>query len=771
VKRFNLPFPRNSARAEELESTVNELENQLEAQQEEATKAISQWETSYSALETKANQLEEELFRSTEAPDRSMNDELRMRQEEILTLKKQVERLQKDLACNTLSQEQIHELESSLAADQQTLKEAQANLADKQELVESLETQLLQLRQEIESNATETNIALEIERAARESAERDLAALQETVSETEEAFATLCSKEDQIFSEGSQSKEDADRIRQLLQEKESEWHEERGTLIQELGDLKATLGELEEELRDASDALQACVTDEISEKATEVASQALRYQMEQLRSQIERDKESYVRERNLRLAAEKEVEALKTDLINVMGYIDKSGDTAAAVQGFTMRASEAMQRREREELDEMRKALERALHELKSAQAAERKALEDAASTRLQLTVCEQEVLAAKSDLAFLTQTLEESREAEASKAASLEYRISSLEDDREVLRQFHQDELENLRNELTHVSMEKDRILHSLKESEKKNAAIVFSTSKTSESDGSASPEAELSRLRVERAQLLTAAAEEGSRTEGRIREAVAAHVSSMEADIILERELRVAAEAAVEDIKFQMEALKEADRDEESREPTDENVNDSRSESFLDELSAELKQFKEENRVISAENDKLREELETANEKSQAAIDSLTEKWRKAQAKAHMLESSDRFDAEVNVEVAKLRSNGDAAGGHPRNWIVVHENDNPARDEGPPELSPVEAYDLIQQQKIAIQEERAMYLELLAEHDDLLALLAQQDLEKASLNAALSRVAGPEAVRAAMTDAEENAVKKYGKYLKLSP
>ena len=41
----------------------------------------------------------------------------------------------------------------------------------------------------------------------------------------------------------------------------------------------------------------------------------------------------------------------------------------------------------------------------------------------------------------------------------------------------------------------------------------------------------------------------------------------------------------------------MKEADRDEESREPTDENVNDSRSESFLDELSAELKQFKEEN------------------------------------------------------------------------------------------------------------------------------------------------------------------------------
>lgn len=745
-----------------------ELEGQLEVQQEEATKAISQWETGYGTLEQKALRLEEDLARVSGEADRSMNEELRGRQEEIDSLRNQIDELKKALADSDEAKERARELETILDTERENVRVAEASLESKRALAETLETELLQLREEVESDASDTRAALVVERAAREGAEKSLATLQETVSETEEAFGDLCSKEEQILSASYESREACEQLEKLLETKESQWNSEREGLVQERDDLRAAVGELQEELRDASDALQACVTDEISEKATEVASDALRTQMERLRSQIARDQEMCAREREVRVAAEKEVAALKSDLANVLGVIGDREDVSNRVQRMTMRASETMQRREREEMEELRKALDRALQDLASAQAAESKALEDAASTRLQLSVCEQEILAAKSDLAFLTQTLEETREAEASKAASLEYRISSLEDDRDVLRQFHQDELENLRNELTHVNMEKDRILHSLKESEKKNAAIVFSTSKKRESDGSDSPEAELSRLRVEKAQLLTAAAEEGSRTESRIREAVAAHVSSMEADVILEKELRVAAERRVEDIKFQVKELKAAlaGGDDERREPSG-GMNDSRSESFLDELSAELKEFKEQNRSLSAENAALKEELREAKEKCQAEIAELTDKWRMAQAKAHKLEASGLFDAEVNVEVAKLRSND--GGEEPRNWLVVHEN--PAEDDVAGEgLSPVAAYDLIQQQKIAIQEERAMYLELLAEHDDLLALLAQQDLEKSSLNAALSRVAGPEAVDAAMLDAEENAVKQFGKYVKLS-
>lgn len=742
-----------------------ELEGQLEVQQEEATKAISQWETSYSALQDKMAQLEDDYAQASVQADRSLNEELRGRKEEIVSLTSQIDELQRELANRAEFEERVRELETALDTERDSLRMAEASLESKRELAENLEAELLQLRQEVERDAAETREALALERAAREEAESNLATLQDTVSETEEAFEDLRSKEELLLSAGNRSKEDSDRIQQLLETKESQWNDERENIIQERDELKAAIGELQEELRDASDALQACVTDSISEKATEVASSALRYQMEQLRSQIEREQEICATERERRLAAEKEVDNLTSDLANVLGVDEGRDDASGRLQRLTMRASETMQRREREEMDELRKALEKALMELATAQDAEAKALEDAASSRLQLSVCEQEVLAAKSDLAFLTQTLEETREAEASKAASLEYRISSLEDDRAVLRQFHQDELENLRNELTHVNMEKDRIMHSLKESEKKNAAIVFSTSKERESDGSVSPEAELSRLRVEKAQLLTAAAEEGSRTESRIREAVAAHVSSMEADIILERELRVAAEAAVEDIKFQMEELKSGfgAADDETRDQSI--LDDSRSESFLDELSAELKRFKEETRSLKTDNENLKRELAEAKEKSHAEIVDLTDKWRKAQAKARMLESADQFDAEVNVEVAKLRSSG--GGKEPRNWIVVR--DNPIEDEtaGP---SPVEAYDLIQQQKIAIQEERAMYLELLAEHDDLLALLAQQELEKNSLNAALTEAAGPQAVDAAMADAEENAVKQFGKYIKLA-
>ena len=83
---------------------------------------------------------------------------------------------------------------------------------------------------------------------------------------------------------------------------------------------------------------------------------------------------------------------------------------------------------------------------------------------------------------------------------------------------------------------------------------------------------------------------------------------------------------------------------------------------------------------------------------------------------------------------------------------------------------VSASEAFDYVRKQKIAIQEERAMYLELLAEHDDLLALLAQQDLEKTSLQSALSRVAGNEAVEAAIQEAEGNALKQFGKYVRLA-
>jgi DNA repair exonuclease SbcCD ATPase subunit len=774
---------------------VQELEEELELQQEEATRAISQWESRCSELDEKVVELVDEqkeaarvisqwelrcsdldkkvvklvdelCERSSDDAYKKPNEELIQRMKEVKSLQERIKELETQIADQSLIQNRTFELERALESEREIVRATKASLESKHELTETLETELRLLREEVESDAFETLVALSKERATRDVAEQNLAALQESVSETERALADLQSQEEQIFKGSRQSRKDFDKTQRLLEEKESLLND----VIQERDDLKAIVGELQEDLRDASDALQACVTDEISEKATEVASQALRYQMEQMRSQFEKDRELCLREKRARLAAEKEAESLKTDLANVLGITEGHDNPQGQIHRMTMRATEEIQRRERAEIEELRKALERALKDLASAQVAERNASANAASSRLQLSVCEQEVISAKADLAFLTQTLEETRDADASKSASLEYRISSLEDDREVLRRFHADELENLRNELTHVSMEKDRILHSLKESEKKNAAIVFSTSKKGESPEKSSPDAELARLRIEKAQLLSAAAEEGSRAERRIREAVAAQSSSVEADFILERELRVAAEAAMQDMKCQIEEFKSrADQASEIDGPaTGKEKADIGSASVLDELSADLKRFKEENRTLTTNNAALQKQLEKAKAELSANIAELTEKWRKAQARAHILESTVSFDAEVNKEVVKLRATHDADADKSENWIVV--SDNPIDNDQGPVLSAMDTYDLVHEQKIAIQEERAMYLELLAEHDDLLALLAQQDLEKASLHAALARVAGQEAVDDAMAVAEENAVHQFGKYVKLS-
>jgi hypothetical protein len=77
---------------------------------------------------------------------------------------------------------------------------------------------------------------------------------------------------------------------------------------------------------------------------------------------------------------------------------------------------------------------------------------------------------------------------------------------------------------------------------------------------------------------------------------------------------------------------------------------------------------------------------------------------------------------------------------------WMLV--NSDPALDRLEPSLTSAEGFDLIRKQKEDIQEERKMYLELILEHDDLLALLAQHDLECACLKEALSEAIGEDAV-----------------------
>ena len=306
---------------------------------------------------------------------------------------------------------------------------------------------------------------------------------------------------------------------------------------------------------------------------------------------------------------------------------------------------------------------------------------------------------------------------------------------------------------------MEKDRVFQALKESETTNVALLYTTTTKHEVSAGSTPATELAKLRGAHAQLLSAAAEEGSRTERRIREAVAANACSVEADVIVERELRFAAESALETMKNQLETLRHAQCSLPLK-PSQE----------VDRLVSQLKHSKAETKKLAEQVATTHHEHEKSKAELQTTIDELTLKYRKAQTRAHKLEREGQFDSDVNAEASRLRltQKFDSEDEH---WLVARDStiQEEKKEISGFSFSSSEAFDYIQQQKVAIHDERQMYQELLAEHDDLLALLAQQDLEKASLHSALVDAAGIDAVDAAIQEAKDNAVKQFGRYIQL--
>lgn len=559
------------------------------------------------------------------------------------------------------------------------------------------------------------------------------------------------------------TQQERNRLKETLASKSRE------KLEDERDRLTIVIAQLEEELHAANAMVQAFVTDGSSEKATEMAAQALRDEMEELKFQIDDYRRVSEEEKVAREAAELEIERLKEDVAALVSLGDKE-NASNEIQLRTAKATERLKRKERAEIEQLHKSLFRAMDELEVARAAEKSANEKLSKVRLQTSICEQEIMAAKSEVYFLTQAMEEMRLAEESKAASLEYRISSLEDENDVLRKYHAGDLDNARNELAQVTMEKDRILHQLKESEKTNASLVFAASKgeSNDSDDTESLEGEITRLRVENAHLITVASDDKVRHERRLREALAAHAATAEADTILEHELRIAAEATIQTLKVELEDL----RNEEKREGSPPDMDDKNR--SIEELTNEIESLKFDFQVIQKENSNLKSKMEKAASKAKTQIDFITDDCRKAQAKAHKLEREGRYEAAVKSEVAKLRMPQGLSTPEIRvtahdDWMLVS-NAPAATDRFGPSLTNAEAFDLIRKQKEDIQEERTMYLEFLAEHDDLLALLAQHDLERTCLKEAMFEAGLQAAVDEAVRKAEEKSAEQYGRIIRIS-
>ena len=712
------------ARAEELEATIKELKDHLEQQEQEANEAIASWET-------KAEELEKEL----DAVEPELQD-----------LRKEAERVEG-------LQDRIVELEDKIEQQKFTMEFFDVERNKSQERISLLEEQLSDLK----IHCDEISIS-------KKESHPELEALQDKLRKLVESEESLKKELGEMEKELEMTKQDREKLKETVTSKSKEKLEERDRLT-------VVVAQLEEELREANDMIQKHITDGSSEKATEMAAQALRDEIEELKRQVAVSRQTADEETIGRKTAELEIDCLRDDVAALLALVDDE-NTSDEIQLRTTKAAEKLKKKERGEIEQLRTSLYRAIDELEIARVGEKEANEKLSKLRLQTAVCEQEIIAAKSEINFLTQTMEEMRLAEASKAASLEYRVGSLEDENDVLRKYHARDLESMRNDLAQVMMEKDRVLHQLKESEKKNSALLFAASKgDSDSDQIVDFEAELARLRVENAHLLTVAADDKTRAERRLREVLAAHSASTEADTILEHELRIAAEATIKTLKAELEELKNEERKSSRSQDNEISKGDLSSGGSLTEESDALKH---DLKKLKTENETLKSMMAAAASAAKSEIEALTEDCRNAQAKAHKLEREGKFNDAVKSEVSKFRLSPTNSTPETRvtsndGWMLVS-NDSVSTDRQEAALSSAEAFDLIRKQKEEIQEERRMYLEFLGEHDDLLALLAQQDLERACLKEALCKAGHEDAITEAVQRAEQKAIEEFGKIIRVS-
>jgi hypothetical protein len=108
--------------------------------------------------------------------------------------------------------------------------------------------------------------------------------------------------------------------------------------------------------------------------------------------------------------------------------------------------------------------------------------------------------------------------------------------------------------------------------------------------------------------------------------------------------------------------------------------------------------------------------------------------------------VEREGRFEAQVIAEAARLKASESIS-------VVAPA----AKEEKSAEV--IALWDHIQKLQDGIKKERTMYYEKKSEHDNLLAMLARQDLMKESLSQALASLAGQEAVDHALRQANHVA------------
>jgi len=809
-------------RVEELSESIAELEDQLKEQEQEAVDAIDQWQTTCTDLETKCANLENNFQNSLEtisAQNWSL-EQLKSRNENYCTqmqkLKNASERVESSLSVELFeAKSEISRLAKTLEGQNENLigqsAQLQAELeaekgkyCEARDEIDSLTATLEEIKFESVSTMNQwTERYAELEAALKEAHEQ----LEEQGNEANQAISSWETKADELEKELDKAEDQILRLEEVLIDSDSDKQtsivvaaenlvrqnrnfshkiltnegklnemkleqqelkhllslKSQDKLEEERDRLIGVVAQLEEELREANATLQACVTDGSSDRATEFAANAIRDDIQNLRNQLIEYQQKFEDEKAAKEVADLEIEGLREDVAALLSLADHEKNPAV-MKKLTTKSIEKLQKIEHAEIDDLRKSLFRALDELELTRFAERDSNETISKLRLQISMYEQEIIAAKSEVNFLSEAMEELRQTEDSKRASLEYRIGSLENENDVVRKYQANELEDLRKELAQITMEKDLLSHQLKDTQKTNASLLLAAQ--NEEDGKAQQHADIhsecSKLRIENAHLLTIAAEDKAKNERRLRELLSGQAASSELDVIMERELRLSAETELQTMKEELGQLRNGKHSEMAVTSTDCFTLDE-----LNKLRTALESLKEENAGLQAI-------IDEEASKSKQTIDVLTDECRRAQAKAFKLDRDTRTEIAVQSEISKMRLSAMSSPGETNSLnndflrTSINHVSLENHEAGFPSSS--EVFDLIRKQKQEIQEERMMYSETLKEYEDLLALVAQQDLEKSCLREKLVEVAGDDVADEAIKKAEEFAVIRYGNAVKVS-
>ena len=686
----------------ELGSEIESLKNELADQDREAQEAVNAWQESYG--------------------------ELQKEMEETANHKE-------------LAEAEVSLLKSSLGEAQEEIKRISASV------VKSGDTSDIVLR---------LNADLDRERKAREAAEERLERIRKELEHIQEESRNLISEElslkEKTISELRSSLDLAKSdVGELTKERET-LRLQVATVENENERLAVQVSELSDELREITHTLHSRVTNEHTIRSIEAAAQAMRAELEDVQEALSEAEHQLEDERRQRIESEKECESLRDDLGAILGM---SGDSFTSSRLRGVEAREAFQNQQKAEIENLKWSLQQSIDGLEATRRNEEILLAKLNEAELQITVYEQEILSLKSDLQFMTESLDEIRESESTRRGALEYKISCLESNKKVVARLHRNEVERLSNELHQLGMEKDKLFQSLKESERQNAAFIATSNENSSVE--ASLETENTRLRIEKTELLSRLAEQGSRFEKRLREAIAAEHSSREAETLIERELRIKEEKRVARLEEEIRKLEQHIQDV----PENEHEAISRLNTTT-EIENEINELSDKVQQLSTENTELRILLEKQKRDDRNTIEKLKEECRIARARASENNQNSRLEAEIRAEMARLHATSEVASS--KLMVVRNENSDPSQEEATNSAIAATFYDTLQKQKRMIEDERKAYHELLAEHDELLALLAQHDLLRGVLKEALLEVGGQCAIDQAMLMAESKAQEKYG-------